>query len=110
MARGKVQNYTKSMLVLVQYGLLVCAAQFSGVLVGTILKVVAFLALAFLLIFVVRRSEHILEVVTACLRGLPEVLGKQSVAARWERPSPPLLNVLPAPNLSPLFQRPPPLF
>ena len=38
LARGDVQNYTKSMLVLVQYGLLVCTAHLSGVFVGTVLK------------------------------------------------------------------------
>ena len=71
LARGDVQNYTKSMLVLVQYGLLVCTAHLSGVLVGTVLKCIASLAFVILLIFVVRRSEHILKVVTIFLCALP---------------------------------------
>lgn len=110
LARGDVQNYTKSMLVLVQYGLLVCTAHLSGVFVGTVLKCIACLAFVILLIFVVRRSEHILKVVTIFLCALPANTGKQSSAARWKRTSPALLILQPDPELSPLFQRPPPLF
>ena len=110
LARGDVQNYTKSMLVLVQYGLLVCTAHLSGVLVGTVLKCIASLAFVILLIFVVRRSEHILKVVTIFLCALPAKTGEQRSAARWKRTSPALLILQPDPELSPLFQRPPPLF
>jgi hypothetical protein len=87
-----------------------CAADFRPLVIGGFFKLIASLALACLLAFVVVHSASICKLVAACFHALPVSLFVFVVEPRWVRRSQAMIVVPNEPSLSPLFQRPPPIF
>jgi hypothetical protein len=99
------------MLLNVAYCLLVfCLADLRPLLMGGLFKLLASLALACLLAFVVVHSPNLWKLVAACLRAIPIPLFPLVVDWQRVKRSRTNLVVLNEPSLSPLFQRPPPVF
>ena len=95
----------------VAYCLLIfCVADFRSLVIGGFFKLVTALVLAYLLAFVVVHSPNIRKLVAAFLRALPISLFPLVVARRWVERSQANIVVPNEPSLSPLFQRPPPIF
>jgi hypothetical protein len=99
------------MLLNVAYCVLVfCLADLRPLVIGGLFKLLASLALACILAFVVVHSPNIAKLAAACLRAIPVSLFPLIVDRRWLKRSRTSLVVLNEPSLSPLFQRPPPIF
>jgi hypothetical protein len=77
-------------------------------LAGGFFKLIACVALACLLAFVVVHSANIYKLVIACLHTLPRSLFPLAVARRWSDGQQTTIVVTGEPSLAPLFQRPPP--
>jgi len=93
------------------FGLLVfCMVDFRPLLAGGLFKLIASLALACLLAFVVVHSADICRLIMACVYALPVSYFPLTVDRRWGRRSETTAAVSNEPALSPLFQRPPPIF
>jgi hypothetical protein len=103
-------RYRQVLLTIAYYVLSVGLANLSPLLVSGLLKLIAFLVFACLLTFVVVHSATIRQAVTACLATLPSFSFALFIDARWVRRSLTTFVVPKEPNLSPLFQRPPPAF
>jgi hypothetical protein len=87
-----------------------CVADLRLFLIGSLFKVVAFLLLAYLLAFVVLDSANIWRLLIVSLSALATDFFPWFVARRWTARSQTTIAVPNEPSLSPLFQRPPPLF
>jgi hypothetical protein len=87
-----------------------CVADFRPLVIGGFFKLIASLALACLLAFVVVRLADISQLVAARFHVLPASLFPFVVEQRWVRRSEAMIAVPDEPSLSPLFQRPPPIF
>jgi hypothetical protein len=95
----------------VAYFLLFCfVAEFRPLVIGGFFKLVASLALACLLAFVVVQSANICRLLIACLHARPVCLLPLAIDRRWAQRSQTTIAVPDEPSLSPLFQRPPPIF
>jgi len=107
-----MNRYCHSQIFLnVAYFLLIfCLADFRPLVVGGLFKLVASLVLACLLAFVVVHSANIRRLLIACLRALPVCFFPLAVDRRWAEQSRTTIAVPNGPSLSPLFQRPPPVF
>jgi hypothetical protein len=103
-----MRSFGNVIFVLSHYVLLVCTAQVGGVLFGTVFKVIACLAFAFLLIFVLDRSRYVLGSVIAWVRLFSISALTLFSDRRWEQLWVAASVLPPEPQLSPLFQRPPP--
>jgi hypothetical protein len=90
--------------------LVFCLLEFRPLLIGGCLKLIASLAFACLLAFVVVHSPDIYKLVTACLQALPSVRCPLFVDRRWAARFRTSLTSPTEPSLTPLFQRPPPIF
>jgi hypothetical protein len=90
--------------------LVFCVSDLRPLVLGGLFKLIASLALVCLLAFVVVHSANISELVAACFRALPVSLFPIVVERRWARRPPATIVVPDEPSLSPLFQRPPPIF
>jgi len=90
--------------------LVLSVAKFPPLLAISLFKLLASLALAYLLAFVVVQRVNIYKLVGACLRTLSIPLCPLLVAWQWIRQSQTALEVPNKPSLSSLFQRPPPIF
>jgi hypothetical protein len=87
-----------------------CLPYWQALLFAGVSGVASFLLLAFLLLFVVARSQAVCRILTARLKGLPAIWAAP-VADRRDRWVAAHLQVIGSgPSLSPGFQRPPPLF
>jgi len=104
------QEHTEAVMDFFLYALPVYLPFYQALLMGGIGRAVLVLLLAILLMFLVRRSEEFFRAIAACLKSLP---------SSWLTPTPWLgfrqlsfasLAVPNTPGLSPLFQRPPPIF
>jgi hypothetical protein len=94
----------------VAYCLLICfLAEFRPLVVGGFFKLVAVLAIAFLLAFVVVHSANICKLLVARFHALPVCFFPLAVDGRWAERSQTSLIFPNEPSLSPLSQRPPPL-
>jgi hypothetical protein len=85
-------------------------AEFGPLVVGGFFKLVASLAFACLLAFVVVQSANICRLLIACLHARPVSLVPLAVDQRSVGRSQTTVAVPDEPSLSPLFQRPPPVF
>jgi hypothetical protein len=95
----------------VAYCLLVfCVADLRPLLIGGLFKLIASLLLACLLAFVVVHSANICRLVTACFQVFPINRFRLPVDRRWAGRSQSTAVIANEPSLSPLFQRPPPIF
>ena len=93
----------------VAYLLLFCfVAEFCPLVVGGFFKLVASLAFACLLAFIVVQSANICRLLTACLHARPVSLLPLAVDQRSVGRSQTTVAVPDEPSLPPLFQRPPP--
>ena len=110
--RGRMRDcrYRQVLLTIAYCVLSVGLANLSPLLVSGLLKLIAFVAFACLLTFVVVHSATIRRAVMACLQALPSFFFALFTDARWVRRSLTTVVVPKEPNLSPLFQRPPPVF
>lgn len=98
-------------LVNVACFLLFCiVAEFRPLLIGGFFKLLASLAFACLLAFVVVQSANICRLLIAWLCARPVCLSKLVGSRRWAERSQTTIPVPNGPSLSPLFQRPPPIF
>jgi hypothetical protein len=94
----------------VAYFLLCCfVADFRPLVIGGFFKLVASLAFACLLAFVVVHSANICRLLIACLHVLPVCFFPLVVDRRWAERSNTSFVVPNEPSLSPFFQRPPPI-
>jgi hypothetical protein len=93
----------------IAYGLFIfLVTESRPLLAGGFFKLIACVALACLLAFVVVHSANICKLVIARLHALPRSLFPLAVARRWTD-GPQTTIIAPGePSLSPLFQRPPP--
>ncbi len=104
-------HYRYSQILNIAYYLLVfCLLDARPLLIVGLFKLVASLALACLLAFVVVHSADICRLITACLRALPLSYFPLAVDWRWAERSHTAIADLNQPSLAPLFQRPPPIF
>lgn len=108
--RMEQQRHREAVMDIVLYALPVCLPFYQALLIGGIGRAMLLLLLAVLLMFLVSRSADFCRSIAAGLRELP---------FSWLAPAPRLgfrqlsfasLAVPNAPSLSPLFQRPPPIF
>lgn len=91
--------------------LLFCfVADFRPLVIGGFFKLVASLTLACLLAFVVVQSANICRLLIACLHALLVCFFPLAVDRRWAERLQTTIVVPNGPSLSPLFQRPPPIF
>jgi hypothetical protein len=101
---------SSQILLNVAYCLLIfCVVDFRPLVIGGFFKLVASLALAWLLAFVVVHSGNIRRLLIACLDALPVCFFPFAVNRRWAERSQTTIVVPNEPSLSPLFQRPPPI-
>jgi hypothetical protein len=104
-------RYIREFLNAALYLLVCCLANYHpSLLVGGCVKLVASLLFACLVSFVVVHSPNICRLVAACFRVLPLLLISSFVDRRWIALSQTNITTPNEPGLSPLFQRPPPLF
>jgi hypothetical protein len=103
-------RYSQTFLNAACYLLVFCVVGFRPVLIGGFFKLIASLVFACLLAFVIVHSANIRRFVIAYLRVLPISLLPFVADRRWfEKPHTTVI-VANESNLSPLFQRPPPIF
>jgi hypothetical protein len=102
-------RYIQLLLNVVYCLLIFCVADFRPLVVGGCVKLIAALVFACLLAFVVVHSPNMCKLVAACLQALPIVLFPSFVDLRWVAHPHADIAVPNGPNLSPLFQRPPPV-
>ena len=103
-------RYSRSQVFLnIAYCLLICwVADFRPLLAGAFLKLVASVAFACLLAFVVVHSANVCKLVISCLQVLSEPLFSFAFDRRWSDGTQITILVPDQPSLSALFQRPPP--
>jgi hypothetical protein len=108
--RMEQQRHREAAMDIVLYALPVYLPFYQALLMGGIARAMLLLLLAVLLMFLVRYSVDLYRSIALCRRTLP---------SQWLAPAPCLgfrqlsfasLAVPSAPSLSPLFQRPPPIF
>lgn len=106
----KPQGYRKEASEQMLCLFVLCLPYYQSLLFAGMSGMISFLLLTLLLMFVVARSPAIGRVVIARLKLLPPswLVPAQSPNSRWVRE--PLFAVGPQPTLTPLSQRPPPLF
>ncbi len=92
------------------YALVFCVLDARPLLIVGLFKLVASLALACLLAFVVVHSADICRLITVCLRALPVTYFPLGADRRWAERLHTAIADLNQPSLSPQFQRPPPVF
>jgi hypothetical protein len=103
-------RYSQTLLNAACYLLVFCVADFRSILIGGLFKLIASLVFVCLLAFVVVHSANIRRFVTAYLRVLPVSLLPFVADRRWfEKSHTPVVGAN-EPDLSPLFERPPPIF
>jgi hypothetical protein len=90
--------------------LVFCTVNFRPLLLGGVFKLMVSVALACLLAFVVVHSANIYRALAAGLHALPASYFPLTVDRRWAEEFQTTVMVPNEPSLSPLFQRPPPLF
>jgi len=103
-------RYNEIFLNVVYCLLVFCVADIRPLVIGGLFKLIASLLLACLLAFVVVHSANICRLVTACLQALPISRFPLAVDRRWVSRSRTTTVIPNEPSLSPLFQRPPPIF
>jgi hypothetical protein len=103
-------RYSRTFLNAACYLLVFCVVDFRPVLIGGFFKLIASLVFACLLAFVIVHSANIRRFVKAYLRVLPISLLPFVADRRWFEKSHTTVIVANESNLSPLFQRPPPIF
>jgi hypothetical protein len=105
-------RYCRSQIFLnVAYYLLIfCVVDLRPLVIGGFFKLVTALLLAYLLAFVVVHSPNLCKLVATFFQSIPISLFPLVVARRWVERSQTNIVVLNEPNLSPRFQRPPPIF
>jgi hypothetical protein len=103
-------RYTRAFLTVAYCLLILGLAEFRPVLIGGFFKLVASIVLAYLLAFVLVYRTNVFKILAAGLKvsrisGFSLVLDR-----RWAGRSQTTITVPDPPRLSPLFQRPPPIF
>ena len=88
--------------------LILLTADFRPLLAGSLLKLIASLAFACLLAFVVVHSANVCQLVISSLSALSKSLFPFAIDRRWSLKTPIAIVVPDEPSLSSLFQRPPP--
>ena len=108
---ARILSYRHSQILwAVTYSLFIfLVAEFRPLVVGSLFKLVASLALACLLAFVVVHSANICRLLMACLYSLPASLFPLPVCRRWLEGQHEAVSVPNEPSPSILFQRPPPI-
>lgn len=100
--------HKQALIALAHYCFLVCVAPVGTLLVGSLVKGVALLAFALLLLFVVGRSAKLWKVVTTCFRALPVSSFALFTNPRWAQSFAFAFAIPAEPCLAPRYQRPPP--
>ncbi|MFZ1083917.1 MAG: hypothetical protein WAN35_02995 [Terracidiphilus sp.] len=92
------------------YLLALCLPYYQSLFFAGICGSIYFLLMACLLVFVVIGSQAVFHVVTACLQALPLDWLPQATDRSFLYTFAPSRGGTSEPSLTPLFQRPPPLF
>jgi hypothetical protein len=103
-------RYSQVLLNVAHCLLVFCVADLRPLVLGGFFKLIASLALACLLAFVVVHSANICKLVAACFQVLPVSLFPVVIEWQWAHRSQAMIAFSDGPSLSPLFQRPPPIF
>lgn len=103
-------RYTRGFLTVACCLLTLGVAEFRPIVIGAFFKLIASIVLAYLLSFVLVHRTNIFKILAAGLKvsrlsGLSVVVNR-----RWAEGSQTTIAVPDPPSLSPLFQRPPPIF
>ena len=91
------------------YLLLVFVVEFRHAIVAVFPKLLLFLALVFLLTFVVGRTAHLLKIIVICCFAPRIATCAGDKAWLWSKRRAGTCYCFEDPTLSPLFQRPPPI-
>ncbi len=110
LVRGMGPYHIRVFLNVAYFLLVFCVADLRPLVMGGFFKLIASLMLACLLAFVVVHSPNLSKLLAACLRALPITLFRLAIDRRWVGRSHWTTTVQNEPSLSPLFQRPPPIF
>lgn len=103
-------RYTRGFLTVAYCLLIIGVAEFRPLVIGGFLKLIASIALAYLLAFVFVHQTNIFKILAAGLE-VSRISGFSVVVnRRWAGRSHTTIPVPDPPSLSPLFQRPPPIF
>jgi hypothetical protein len=103
-------RYAREFLTLVFYVLILRTAEFRPVVIGGFFKLIAAIVLAYLLAFVLVHRTNIFTMLAAGLKVSPMSGFSLVVDRGWARQSQATIAVPDPLGLSPLFQRPPPIF
>ena len=100
---------TRGLLAVAHCLLILCVAEFRPILISGFFKLIASIALAYVLALVLVYRTNIFQILAAAL-NLSPAFGFSLVVTRHRTPRRKRIKVPDAPSLSPLFQRPPPIF
>jgi len=106
----KPQGYRRAAAEVCFYLLVLCLPYYQSLLLAGVTGSIYFLLMTGLLMFVVASSPEIRRTITACLDALAisQFTPRLDRGALWV--SNPLHTIARGPSLTPLFQRPPPIF
>jgi hypothetical protein len=99
-----------ALLAMAHIVLFAAVTQTSGLVFGSVLKLLAIATFAFLLSFVIGRSPNLLKLIGSCLNAAPVLLSTPDFKIHWPRITSSAALLPDEPLLAARFQRPPPLF
>ena len=103
-------RYTRGLLTAAYCLLILGVAEFRPIVIGGFFKLIASIVLTYLLAFVLVHRTNMFKILAASLKLSP-IYGFSLVATRhWAWRPQKAIAVPDPPNLSSLFQRPPPIF
>jgi hypothetical protein len=105
-----MRSLSNATVAIAHYILLVFAPQVGAAVFEATFRLLACVVLAFLLLFVIKRSQHLVQLVVAWIGHVLGFASSFLLPQDWQRLCK-ILRLPPTePSLSPDFQRPPPLF
>jgi hypothetical protein len=103
-------RYTRGFLTVACCLLILGMAEYRPIVIGGFFKLITSIVLAYLLAFVLVRRTNILAILATGLK-LSQIFGFVLIVnRRWAERSETTIAIPDPPSLSPLFQRPPPIF
>jgi hypothetical protein len=107
---SKPEGYMQSAAEAGFYMLVLCLPYYQSLLFVGLARTICILLLACLLMFLVVRSADFCRAIAACMMAFPSSWLAPAFSSGFRELSFASLTIPNAPRISPLFQRPPPLF